>query len=264
LSRHVKNLGPDPKTANKFSFAVFMAFSVGSFLVLPFAGASAGEEEAVWEKRIEAGYDIARGNSEDQSIAARVYIKRNRPHVDEITINGGFCYSATDKETDTEKWDASARYAHSFGREKRFYNFYKTSIEHDRFIDIKYRLIPGAGIGYWLFDSPALKAMCEIGAAWEHTEYRSDTEATDEAVITPRAYLEKSVFKNSTFIEDIHLYPSVSDIGELRLHSETMLNNPISDNLSVNLKLTTDFDSDAPAGVEDFDITMTSSLSYSF
>ena len=222
------------------------------------------EKEAAWEGSISAGYNITRGNTENDQLSAGLFLRRNRMRIDEITLKGDVFYSASNKETDGQKLYGLARYAFSFGEDKKWYNFYMIEANHDRFANIDYRLIPGVGAGYWFFNLPETKMMAEIAIGLEHTDYRDETEDSNEAILIPRAFLEKGLFINSKLTQDVTLYPSLRDVGEFRLHSETTFTNPITDKLSLNFSLINDYDSDPPDDTKSHDLRLISSLAYGF
>ena len=221
-------------------------------------------KEVAWEGSVSAGYNVARGNTENDQLSAGFFLRRSRMHVDEIALKGDIFYSASNKETDAQKLHGSARYAFSFGEDKKWYNFYKIEADHDRFANIDYRLIPGVGVGYWFLDLPRTKMMAEIAIGLEHTDYRDETENSNEAILIPRAFFERGLFVNSKLTQDVTLYPSLMDVGEFRLHSETTFTNPITDKLSLNFSLINDYDSDPPDDTKSHDLRLISSLAYGF
>ena len=221
-------------------------------------------KKVAWEGSISAGYNVTRGNTEGDQLSTSFSLRRNRMHIDEITLKGDAFYSASNKETDAQKLHGSARYAVSFREDKKWYNFYKIEADHDRFANIDYRLIPGVGAGYWFFDLPETKMMAEIAIGLEHTDYRDETEDNNEAILIPRAFLERRLFVNSKLTQDVTLYPSLMDVGEFRLHSETTFTNPITDKLSLNFSLINDYDSDPPDDTRSHDLRLISSLAYGF
>ena len=221
-------------------------------------------KEKTWEGSISAGYNVTRGNTEGDQLSGSFSLSRSRKHIDEITLKGDAFYSASNKETDAQKLQGRARYAFSFGEDKKWYNFYKVEADHDRFANIDYRLIPGVGAGYWFFDLPRTKMMAEIAIGLEHTDYRDETEVSNEAILIPRAFFERRLFFNSKLTQDVTLYPSLMDVGEFRLRSETMFTNPITDKLSLNFSLINDYDSDPPDDTKSHDLRLISSLTYGF
>lgn len=221
-------------------------------------------EEVIWQREISSSYSTIRGNTENDQLSVSLFINRNRVRVNEITLKGNVFLSATDGETDAEKYYGMGRYAFSIGETKRWYNFYKIEGEHDRFAEIDYRLVPSAGVGYWFYDYPGTKMMAEMAVGLEHTNFRSEAGDSNEVVIIPRAFLETGLFVNSKLSQDITLYSSLRDAGEFRLHSETTFTNPLTDKLSLNFSIVDDFNSDPPEDAEKNDLRFTSSLTLSF
>ena len=221
------------------------------------------KKDKLWQSEIAVGYSKASGNTQNNQFSLRSKANRKTDH-DEFTLRGDVHYSSTKKKMDSQKWYGMGRYAFSFGGNIKWYNFYKLELDHDRFANIDYRIIPSIGIGYWFSDEPDWKAMTEVGLGLEHTESRDDTKDSDEVVLIPRAFFEKKLFGNSLVSQDLTLYPSLSDIGELRLHSESKLTNPINDKLSLSLSLIDDYNANPPQGTKKNDIQIISALTYSF
>lgn len=220
------------------------------------------EKPKLWSKEVAVSYSRSTGNTEKaQSALSAQFIRKTDEN--ELTLKGESSYSSTDKKMDSQKWNAMTRYAYSF-LDKKWYHFYKLEADHDRFANINYRLIPSTGLGYWFSDTDDWKAMTEGALGLEHTDYRDNTKDSDEAIFIGRGYLEKKIFRDSRIIEDAYIYPSLSETGEYRLHSETSFVNPINDTLSLKLSLTVDYDSDPPTNTKKTDTRFTTALQYSF
>ena len=218
----------------------------------------------VWKREVSAGYNYTRGNVRDDQLSASLFINRNRMHIDEITLKGNAYYSALDEETNAQKFYGLGRYAFSFGKAKAWYNFYSLEADHDRFSGISYRLIPAAGVGYWFYDLPGFKLMAEAGIGIEHTDYKGETEDTNEMVIIPRAFFEKDLFGLAKISQDVHVYPVVTDPGEYRLRSESALIIPGFKKISVRLSFINEYNSNPPEETKKLDRRFMSSLVYSF
>ena len=221
------------------------------------------EKDNLWQRKISMGYNKSSGNTQNNQVSTHLYANRKTGH-DEFTMKGEAYYSSSNKRMDSQKWYGMGRYAFSFGENKKWYNFYKLEFDHDRFANIDYRIIPSIGKGYWFSDEPDWKAMTEVGLGLEHIEFRDDTKDSDEVVLIPRAFFEKKLFGDSLVSQDLTLYPSLGDMGEFRLHSETKLTNPINDRLSLSLSLIDDYNANPPQGTKKNDIQIISALTYSF
>lgn len=220
--------------------------------------------EAIWDRKVTAGYNALTGNTRTRQLSAGLFINRNRYHMDEVTAKGDIYYSSSDRKMNTQKWYGMGRYAFSFGKTRMWYNFYKVEAGHDRFADIDYRIVPTGGLGYWLYDLPRLKVMAEAGVGFEHTDYRSQTKDRNEAVLVPRAFLEKKLFANSKISQDIYFYNPVDDLSDYRLRSETVFTVSLNEKLSLRLSLTDDYNSKPPKDTRKNDMRFVSGLAYSF
>ncbi|MGB3241537.1 MAG: DUF481 domain-containing protein, partial [Candidatus Omnitrophota bacterium] len=124
--------------------------------------------KVVWTREISAGYNFSRGNVKTEEIYANVFVNRNIKHVDEVTGKANIYYSESDREMNAQRWYGLGRYAYSFGKSKKWYNFYRVEADHNRFANIDYRIIPATGVGYWIFEEPDTKLLAELGVGWEH------------------------------------------------------------------------------------------------
>ncbi|MBU4311529.1 MAG: DUF481 domain-containing protein [Candidatus Omnitrophica bacterium] len=221
-----------------------------------------GEKPGIWLRDISIGYDKSSGNTKNSNLTVRLYGNR-KTDADEFTIKGDMFYSSADNKMDAQKWYGMVRYAYSFHKSK-WYNFYKFEGDHDRFANIDYRLIPSVGIGYWFFDTPAWKAMTELGIGLEHTNFRQGSKNKNEVVLIPRVFFEKGIFDKSRITQDIILYPSLTESGEYRLHSETAFISPINKKLSLCFSFIDDYNSNPCKDTKKNDTRFISSLSYSF
>lgn len=222
------------------------------------------DKQIVWKRDIALGYNNVTGNTRESQFSGSFLINRNNVYVDEWTLTGNIYYSSNKRKMDSQKWFVSGRYAYSFGRTRRWYNFYKMEADHDRFADIGHRLVPSAGIGYWLYDTCDFKLLAETAIGFEHTEYRTDLKDGDKWVLIPRVFFEKRLFSNTTLTQDIYYYPELKKFGDCRLRSATSLNIGMNDKLSIKISLIDDYNSIPPKGVKDNDLRLISALAYSF
>ena len=222
------------------------------------------ESGILWQRELSAGYNTMRGNTNTEQISLNAFVNRNRKQVDEWTFKGNMFYSEADKRIDAQKWYGMGRYAFSFGPKKTWYNFYRMESDHDRFADIYYRLIPTSGIGYWLLDLPESKLLIECALGLEYTDYYGDKKSTSDLVAVPRLFYEQEIFKRGKFTQDIYVYPALTDPGSYRIHSESAFTFSINDSFGLRLSLIDDYNSSPPEDAKKNDLTIMSSLVYSF
>jgi len=222
----------------------------------------AEKEPCPWSGELSAGYSQSSGNTRKSSFLTEAKADRKTDE-DEINLKSTVQYSSSEKKMDTQKWYNLARYARSF-KDSVWYYFTKIEVDHDYFANINYRITPSVGIGYWFSDTDDYKLLAEIGAGYQHTNYRDATKDSNDPILTPRGYFEKKVFKNSRISQEVILYPSLKDTGDYRMHSETVWTTPISDKVSFKLSFIDDYNSNPAAGKKKNDTILASSLSHAF
>ncbi len=218
--------------------------------------------DSLWEKEVSLGFSKISGNTISSNASSSLFLNRKTSH-DELTLKVNAIYGSSNNKMDTQKWYSLLRYAFSF-KDKRWYNFYKLETDHDRFTNIDYRLIPTTGVGYWFSDTDSFKAMVELGVGCEYTSFRDDTKSNCEAILIPRAFLEKKLFDKLTFFQELVFYPKLDNAGDFRLHSESALKNYIDDKLSLKLSFIDDYNSSPDNNTKKNDSRFITSINYEF
>lgn len=221
-------------------------------------------EPKIWDGNLSAGIDRQSGNVRSTEANAGFLIHRKREKVDEFHLKGESFYSAVNKKMNAQRYSGMIRYAFSFGKKKKWYNFYKTEADHDRFANIEYRLVPSTGLGYWFSDTPGWKAMTEAGIGFSSTKFRDQSKRRQEMVLIPRVFLEKTLFEKLKISEDLFLYPSLTERGEWRLTSETAFETPLTDALALRFSFKTLYNSRPGTGTKKRDTRLITSLVYTF
>ncbi len=221
------------------------------------------KEKSAWLRKVLLGYSQSGGNTQKSQMNLNFTASKKTDH-DEWSFKYDAFYSSADKKMDAKKFYGMGRYAFSFGDEMKWYDFYKIEGEQDRFANVDYRVIPSTGVGYWFSDEEDWKLMAECAVGYEYTNYRDNTKSTGEAVLIPRAFLEKKFANNLVVSQDVTLYPSLKDTGDYRLHSETSLTSPISETLSLKFSFIDDFDSNPGGDTKKNDYRLVSGLEYQF
>jgi len=217
----------------------------------------------LWQRKASVGYSQTRGNTEASQGSVELSVNRKTGD-DEWTGQFKAYISTSNEKMDAKKFYGMGRYAFSFSHDLKWYNFYKVEADQDHFANIDYRLIPSTGIGYWFSDEEDWKLMTEGAIGFEHTNYRDATDNDNAAILIPRGFLEAKLIGNLKFSEDITLYPSISEGGEYRLHSETALINPINEKASWKVSFIDDFNSNPSGNTKKNDFRLISSVDYAF
>lgn len=106
--------------------------------------------------------------------------------------------------------------------------------------------------------------MIEGAIGYELTNYYDATKSDHEIILIPRGFLEMKLTGNLKIVEDIILYPSLSEGGEYRLHSEIAVVNPINDKTSWKVSFIDDFNSSPSGNTKKNDFRLISSIDYVF
>lgn len=218
----------------------------------------------LWSGKVGGGFNRARGNTQTTELSGSFAVKRKVEKKNEFDIKGDAYYGASSRRMNAQRYYGMMRYAFSFGKSKRWYEFNKVEADHDRFANIRARVTPSVGIGYWFWDDPDWKLMTELGAGVTMTDYREDTKDTKELVLIPRAYAEKRIIGESRLSQEAVFYPSMSDFGEYRLHLDTAFKNPITDQIDIKVSWINDYNSNPGSGFKKHDMRLVSTLEYHF
>ena len=213
-----------------------------------------------FEREISLGYNATKGNTETGALSVRASMKR-KSDKDEIIFKGDYYVSSSNEKMDAKKWYGSGYY--SFNLAKKWYNFYKLEVDHDRFANIDVRLMPSVGVSYRLIERDDLKFSLELGLGYEYTGFR-DNSAEKDVVLTPRLSFEKKLFGEAIISQSLAVYPKMGDISRYRWRSETSITNPLSEKLDLKLSLIHDFNSDPSGNAEKGDLRFISSIVYRF
>ena len=217
-------------------------------------------KKSIWKKDVALGYGASRGNTENNNFHLSALLSKSRKHIDEITFKATIDYSSANKKMDTQKWYCLGRYAFSFGRTKKWYNFYRIEGDHDKFADIDYRLVPAGGVGYWFSDADIWKFLLECGLGYEYTVYNNETDTRKKIVLVPRLFIERKIFWNFTVSENLAFYNPVDNLGKYRLRSETKLTNPINNNWAIEFSIVDDYNTEPAGDAKKNDLSVFASL----
>ncbi len=220
-------------------------------------------EDIRWQKRLSLGYSLSGGNTKGSMGRANIKINR-KSKVDEWTAKFDSLYASSENKINGRKFYSMLRYAQSFGLNLKSYRFGKIEGDQDRFANISHRLIPSVGVGYWFSDHDDWKLMTEAALGYEYINYRMDSPSEGNLTLIPRLFLEKKLYRTLRFTEDMSIYPSLEDVHDFRVRSESSFINPISDKLSIKLSFIEEYNSSVIEPVEKNDYRIITALEYAF
>lgn len=222
------------------------------------------EKPKIWDGKVYGGFNRTRGNTKSTELSGGFLFHRKVEKKNEFHVKADTYYSATDRKMNAQKHLGMVRFAYSFGESKKWYNFYKTEADRDRFANINARITPSSGVGYWFWDKEDLKLMAEAGGGVTHTDYRDETDSETELVLTPRVFGEVKLLDRVTVSEDATMYPSLTDRGEYRLVFDTSGVAQFTDQWGIRVSWINEYNTDPGPDTKEHDMRLVSSLEFSF
>ncbi len=217
--------------------------------------------ELVLDRRLGAGYEAKRGNTDTDALRGDFLYNRNRRWIDEWTVKGRGTQEYNQDKKTTQRADASIRYARSFN--KKLYHFYRVGGEHDRFENIDLRLTPTAGPGYWIWDREDLKLLAETGIGYEY-EFRRQAEDDGALIGHFRESFSKKIGSSIEFGEDVYFFPHLTEFSDYRLEGEVYLRFILTRHLAFKLKASDQYRSEPLEGKKKNDLQFTSTIEWLF
>lgn len=216
-----------------------------------------------WSVSVAAGAELQRGNTDTTDLHMELDATRTElPR--ELRLELDADYGDTEGETDTSRVFGEAKL--KVFRTDRFYLFALTNMEYDEMENLDLRVQGLTGVGYEFIDNDTTQLLGEVGGGF--TDERFDDNGADdtlEPTLSLTSEWKQKLFGNVEFSQQITLYPSLGDIGDFRLHSESAIKTPLGDHWAIELSLTDDYDSDPGSDdVKKNDLRVISSLEYTF
>lgn len=217
-----------------------------------------------WQHNLAAGYSTSNGNTKTSS--ANVSLDSHyKKGIDEWNIKSLLEYASDKGRMTTQKFYSRAGSDSRFREGSKWFNRRSVELNHDKFANIDYRILPAIGIGYWFWEGERSKAEFDLGIGYEYTNYNTtDTKSTGNFSLIPHFYIDKTLIGKSKISQDLTMYPSLESFADFRMRSETAFVNPVSDRLSFKLSFIDEYNSTPPAGAKKNDTTFLSSIQFSF
>lgn len=151
------------------------------------------------KRKLSLGYNQSSGNTDKAELAIAGSIGKDFTNSTFLSKFDSY-YSESDSKMDSQKWLSLTRYAFDFGKNKKWFNSYQLEVDHDRFTDVDYRVLPAVGIGYWLFREDAGTWSIEGSGGYEVTNYRSDKSDKKSVVFVGRTFFKKQLLEKNIYI----------------------------------------------------------------
>lgn len=171
-------------------------------------------------------------------------------------------YNETEGVVDNAQARFQPNYRYYF--DNNAYTFTDWSFEHDRFKDVTARVDGVGGLGYRFWKNNGSEFTMDAGFGATYLNQKHVEETTDPIAQIGMEYNQK-IFEKTELSQILTVYPSLGDMGNVRLRSETKFMTPLTQSLYWSLNVTDDYNSD-PKGVDisNNDLAVRSGLQYFF
>lgn len=210
-----------------------------------------------WKGTGELGYVATSGNTDTQSLKAKIGLIHERPEW-RHTLGLEALNSSQAENTTAERYASNWQTDYKFT--KRDYLFGRLSYETDKFSGYDYRTSEILGYGRRVLEQPKMTLDLEAGAGARQSKLETGAIENEPILRLVGKYAWK-ISPNAKFTQDVG-----SDIGTdaTITRSVTALQADIVGNLAMKLSYTVEHTSQVPVGVKKTDTETAASLVYSF
>lgn len=214
--------------------------------------------QAEWQGKGELGGVLARGNTETETINAKVDVTRDSEQW-RHQLGASILRTTNDGLTSADRWEL--RGESNFKLTERSYLFGALRYEDDQFTDFEYQATASLGYGYVFIDSERTRLDGKLGVGYRQTELRVTGEKEDDAIV--RGLVDFShQLTETTRIVDKFLVEAGSDNTFLQniLALEVRINSALALGLGYELRHNTD----VQPGTKKTDQVLTANLVFGF
>ncbi len=207
--------------------------------------AGSADAEVPWKIRAELSYVNTSGNTDTQTLAGKLDLKREGT-VDRYFTSGSYL-KAEDSGTDTsDKLKLEGRYERVFTG--KYFGLFTLGYLRDKFSGYEYRAYGGPGAGIEFIKTPTQKLQGHLSILYNHNEFSTGVKTGDNYV-TAKATgkYERKVLENLTFKETFDYFTSVEDSEVYFVDSVTAVEVKVNGRISVGMSYTINYQNRPPS-----------------
>ncbi len=214
-----------------------------------------------WSGHVNAGGASNSGNTTNASFHADADATGRAR--DWRVLAGGEFNEASDHDTTTaSNWRARGEYNRFFA--PRFFGYGRGTLEHDRFKALALRTTAGAGVGYQVFESPALNLSAQGGVDYVVVDNR-DAPGDDYAALGWVVRYDQKPWGSP--LQFFHVQDgtySLAENGTIVLHTQTGLRAPVGGGINATLQYNYDWTNHPVPGRYSADRALLFTLGYAW
>lgn len=215
---------------------------------------------ALWEHRLEAGAQVRSGNTESTDVILGYQAKR-QSGTSELTTDVGVAYGETEGKRTAQRARAGGRL--DLLHTERFYSFYLVTLEHDALKDLDLRAQQQTGVGYKFILTPWTRVQGEVGFGVREELFENGESEIEPVGRIGGKWIQKLGAASELTVSAAFL-PDLIDRGEYRIEGDASVSTPITNRFLLRFSLLDSFDSDPQPGVKKNDLTLLSSVVWTF
>lgn len=215
---------------------------------------AAAPAHADWKGRGELGWILARGNSDSETLNARVEASTER---DRWTHAVGFAalYATSEDLKTADRLELRGQ--SNYKLTERSYLFGALRYEDDQFSAFDYQATASLGYGYKFIDTEATKLIGQLGVGYRNAEVRPTGETENDAVLRGDVTWEHQWTETTRFYDRFLVEAGSNNTF---LQNEIGVQVKMTDILALSLAYQVRHNTDVPAGVEKTDQLTTANV----
>ena len=219
----------------------------------------------LWQHQVAAGYSTTNGNTKTVGATLGFHSTyTNGKNV--VDIKGNYEYDASHGRMSTQKAYGKVENDYTLGGpDSKWFNTRSVELDHDKYADISYRILPQIGIGYWFWKSDDSKFEVDDGVGYEYTKWNTpNSKNTGNMADIAHLYIDKVVFWKTKLSEELTFYPNLAYGSEYRLRSESDILTPLTQALSWKIAFIEQFNTTPEGTSKKNDTDLETSIQYAF
>lgn len=247
---------PVVRLISRVSFVLALGVAVSDVYA-----AKVKKTKGAWTRKVEAGVNLTEGNKDSVQARAQIEVKNKRDKNETLLKLRGEI-GETDSERTRERVNAEA--AHRRELSLRSYVSLRAEFLYDGIAELDYRVVASPSFGYFLIRDEAQEFRAETGPAgvWEKKAGARDA----YPALRVAEYYECKLTAVSQLKQGIEFVPELKDEDDGRYLTKAFLElkMDMDEQVSVKLRLESDYDSRPAEGKNKQDTSFSVTLAYAF
>jgi putative salt-induced outer membrane protein YdiY len=223
-------------------------------------GVAVVEVKYPWHSSITAGLSLTRGNSSSELASIKFLSDRKTP-VNEYSLDADGAYGSANGVENNNSVHGFAQWNHLFS--ERAYGYLRLEGLHDDISDVRYRATFTGGVGYYFIKDKQTTLAGEVGpgVVAQRVDGKDNTFAT---LRLAERFEHKFSGNNARVWQSVEILPQVDKVSDYLVNAEVGAEAAIAKNLSLQVCLDDNFNSEPAAGFKRNDVKLVSGVTYKF